>query len=182
MSTAPCRTCEATRDTADLTCPFCGIADRPGAARLRDHRLASAASIDTRCEVCGSKTGANDALCATCRRAEENTVTNTESSGVLAAPFVLLITAGIVLLLKVFPAMNTSYEFGGDNWVSPRVMNPWIFIVGVVVAIWGVSVLVIMQNDQDRWTGHPKTRGKIRNQSWFQIVAGVILVVVAVTT
>ena len=127
-------------------------------------------------------TGANDPLCAACERAAENTVTNTESSGVLAAPFVLLITAGIVLLLKVFPAMNTTGEFGGDNWVSPRVMNPWLLFVGVVVAIWGISVLVIMQNNQDRWTGHPKTRGKIRNQSWFQIVAGVVLVAIAVAT
>lgn len=182
MSTAPCRTCAAGRDTADLTCPFCGIADRPGAARLRDHRLASVSSTDTGCEVCGSRKGADDALCTSCRRAEENTVTNTESSGVLAAPFVLLITAGMVLLLKVFPAMNTSTEFGGDNWVSPRVMNPWIFIVGVVVAIWGISVLAMMQNDKDRWTGHPMTRGKIRNQSWFQVVTGVVLVVIAVTT
>lgn len=182
MPTAPCRTCATTRDTADLTCPFCGIADRPGATRLRDHRVAAISSTGRRCEVCGSKTEANDVLCVACGRAAENTVTNTESSGVLAAPFVLLITAGIVLLLKVFPAMNTSDEFGGDNWVSPRVMNPWLLVVGVVVAIWGISVLVIMQNDQDRWTGHPKTRGKIRNQSWFQIVAGVVLVAVAVAT
>lgn len=99
----------------------------------------------------------------------------------LIFPYVLLVTAGIVQLLEVFPAMNTSHEFG-DDWVSPRLMDPWLFIVGVVVAVWGVSVLVIMQNDQDRWTDQPKTRSAVRNQSWFQIVAGIVLVSIAVTT
>ena len=121
-------------------------------------------------------------LCAACGRAAENTVTNTEASGVLAAPFMLLMTAGFILVLKLFPFLNSMPEFEWEDLIPPHWLNPWLFVVGVVVVAWGVSVLVIMQNAQDRWTGHPKTRGKIRNQSWFQIVAGIVLVAIAVAT
>jgi hypothetical protein len=137
---------------------------------------------DTRCETCDSKIESSDASCPTCERTAELTVTNTESSGVSALPFLLLLSAGFVLVLKFVPFLNSMPEFEWEDLIPPHWLNPWLFIVGVVVAVWGVSVLVIMQNDQDRWTGHPKTRGKIRNQSWFQVVAGIVLIGIAVTT
>ncbi len=149
---------------------------------LRAQRPASEAATNTRCETCGSKRDSSDSPCPTCERARELTLTNTESYGPLALPFVLLWTAGLALILKFVPFLNSMPEFEWEDLVPPRFLDPWLVIVGAVVTVWSIAVLVMMQNDRNRWSDHPKTRGKIRNQSWFQIVAGVILMVIAYTT
>jgi len=160
-------------------CPFCRIADRPGAKRLRDQRF-TAVPTRTRCETCGSKTDGNDGPCASCRRAAELTEINTETAAVSGVPYVLLLSAAFILVFKRFPSLNNDGETGWEHIVPPHWLNPWLFIVGVILVGWGLTVLVIMHNDLSRWTNHAKTRRVIRNQSWFQIVAGIVLVGLAV--
>ena len=137
---------------------------------------------DARCETCGSEREAIDGICPSCERAKERTKVNEESAGPLVVPFILLWSAGLALLLKLFPFLNSMPEFEWEDLVPPHFLNPWLFIVGSVVTVWSISVLVMMQNDRDRWTDRSKTRSTIRNHSWIQIVVGIVLIVIAYTT
>ena len=111
---------------------------------------------------------------------DQRVAVDSETSGALAFPMVLLITGSIVAVLKVFPAANSlSWEFRDEPWVSPRVLVPWMLFVGFVVIAWSVLLRVMMKTGPDRWTYFPGTRDEIRKVTRIYIVWSVILVVVA---
>ena len=104
---------------------------------------------------------------------------NSETSGVIALPLVLLISGAIVTLLRVFPAMNFIPEFEGDHWVSPRFLVPWMFFAGIAVVGWSILLRIMMKTGPDRWTYVPGTRAEIRKLSRIFVVTGIILIAMA---
>ena len=104
---------------------------------------------------------------------------NGETAGALAFPLVLLISGGLVTLLKVFPAMNSVPEFEGENWVSPRMLVPWMFIAGTATIGWSVLLRVMMKTGPDRWTHFPGTRSEIRKTTRTYVVTSIILIAIA---
>lgn len=110
---------------------------------------------------------------------DQSVALNTETAGALALPLVLLISGGIMVLFKVFPAMNYVPEFPGVHWVSPRFLAVGMFIVGLVVVAWSVLLRVMMKTGPDRWTYLPGTRGEIRRVTRSYIVVSVILIAIA---
>jgi hypothetical protein len=101
---------------------------------------------------------------------------DSEAARVVALPLVLVISGGVVILFKVFPAMNFVPEFEGDHWVSPRFLVPWMFVAGVVLVGWSVLLLVMMKTGPDRWGYVPGTRGEIRRWTRIYTVAGIVLI------
>ena len=104
---------------------------------------------------------------------------NSETSGVIALPLVLLISGAIVTLLRVFPAMNFIPEFEGDHWVSPRFLVPWMFFAGIAVVGWSILLRIMMKTGPDRWTYVPGTRAEIRKLSRIFVLTGIILIAMA---
>ena len=104
---------------------------------------------------------------------------NSETSGALALPMVLLISGAAVTLLKAFPAMNFIPEFDGDHWVSPRFLVPWMFFAGFAVVGWCMLLRIMMRTGPDRWTYVPGTRAEIRKNTRIFMVAGLILIALA---
>ena len=111
---------------------------------------------------------------------DQGVAVNKETEGALIFPMVLLISGSIVAVFKVFPAANSlSWEFRDEPWVSPRVLVPWMLIVGFTVIAWSVVLRVMMRTGPDRWTYVPGTRDEIRKVTRTYIVWSVILIVVA---
>lgn len=109
-----------------------------------------------------------------------NAAVDRETVGAAALPTVWLIAGSVVLLLKVFPAMNFIPEFEGDHWVSPRLLVPLMFGFGFALIGWSVLLLGMMKTGPDRWTYVPGTREEIRKWTKVFIVSGVILIAVAI--
>jgi hypothetical protein len=101
---------------------------------------------------------------------------DSEAARVVALPSVLVISGGMVVLFKVFPAANFVPEFEGDHWVSPRFLVPWMFAAGIVLVMWSVLLLVMMKTGPDRWDYVPDTRDEIRKWTRIYIVIGVVLI------
>lgn len=111
---------------------------------------------------------------------EQGVAVDKETEGALIFPMVLLISGSIVAVFKVFPAANSlSWEFRDEPWVSPRVLVPWMLIVGFAVIAWSVVLRVMMKTGPDRWTYVPGTRDEIRKMTRTYIVWSIILIVVA---
>lgn len=111
---------------------------------------------------------------------DQGVAINSETTGALLFPMVLLITGSIVAVFKVFPAANSlSWEFRDDPWVSPRVLVPWMLFVGFAVIAWSVLLRVMMKTGPDRWTYVPGTRDEIRKATRTYVVWSLILIVVA---
>jgi hypothetical protein len=106
----------------------------------------------------------------------ESESSDSEAASVIALPSVLVISGGMVVLFKVFPAVNFVPEFEGDHWVSPRFLVPWMFAAGIVLVAWSVLLLVMMKTGPDRWDYVPDTRDEIRKWTRIYIVIGVILI------
>lgn len=103
---------------------------------------------------------------------------NSEAARVVALPSVLMISGGVVILFKVFPAMNFVPEFEGEHWVSPRFLVPWMIVTGIVLIGWTVLLLVMMTTGPDRWDYVPDTRDEIRQWARIYIVTGIILIAI----
>ncbi len=101
---------------------------------------------------------------------------DSEAAHVVALPSVLAISGGMVILFKVFPAMNSVPEFEGDHWVSPRFLVPWMFTAGIVLVAWSVLLRVMMKTGPDRWDYLPDTRDEIRQWTRIYILIGIILI------
>ena len=104
---------------------------------------------------------------------------DSEAAHVVAAPLVFAISGGVVVLFKVFPAVNFIPEFEGEHWVSPRFLVAWMFVAGVVLVAWSVLLLVMMKTGPDRWVHAPDTRPEIRQWTRIYIVIGIVLVLIA---
>jgi hypothetical protein len=114
---------------------------------------------------------------------DQGVALNSETAGALVFPIVLLISGSIAAVFKVFPAANSlSWEFRDEPWVSPRVLVPWMLLVGIVAIAWSVLLRVMMKTGPDRWTYVPGTRDEIRKVTRFSIVWSVILIVVAASS
>ncbi|MFW2338900.1 MAG: hypothetical protein ACN4GK_02525 [Acidimicrobiia bacterium] len=110
---------------------------------------------------------------------DQSVALNGETAGPLLFPLVLLISGGIVTLLKVFPAMNFVPEFEGEHWVSPRMLVPWMFFTGAATIAWSILLRVMMRTGADRWTYIPGTRNEIRTTTRNYVVASVVLIAIA---
>ncbi len=110
---------------------------------------------------------------------DESSSRDSEAAHVVAIPSVLMISGGLVVLFKVFPAMNFVPEFEGEHWVSPRFLVPWMFVAGIVLIAWSVLLLVMMKTGPDRWEYAPDTRPEIRQWTRIYIVIGIILMLIA---
>ena len=110
---------------------------------------------------------------------DESVSRDSEAAHVVALPLVLVISGGVVVLFKVFPAMNFVPEFEGEHWVSPRFLVPWMFIAGLVLIAWSVLLLVMMKTGPDRWEYATDTRREIREWTRIYIVIGIILMLIA---
>ena len=111
--------------------------------------------------------------------ADESDTGGSEASSVVALPLVLVISGGLVVLFKVFPAANFVPEFEGEHWVSPRFLVPWMFVAGVALVAWSVLLLVMMKTGPDRWDYAPDTRREIRQWTRIYIVIGIVLLLIA---
>lgn len=110
---------------------------------------------------------------------EEDATVDSETAAPLLPPTVLMISGIIVVLLKLFPALNSAQEFSPDHFVSPRVLVPWMFFVGLVTAVWSTALLVMMKTGTDRWAHVPGTRDEIGKVSKIYLALGVLLVAIA---
>jgi len=104
---------------------------------------------------------------------------DSEAARVVALPSVVAISGGMVVLFKIFPAMNVVPEFEGDHWVSPRVLVPWMFVAGIALVAWSVLLLVMMKTGPDRWDHLADTRADIRSGVTIYTVAGAVLIAIA---
>jgi len=111
---------------------------------------------------------------------EDDATVDNETAAPLAPPTVMLISGIIVVLLKLFPALNNAQEFSPDHWVSPRVLVPWMFIAGFLTAAWSTVLLVMMKTGPDRWAYVPGTRDEIGKVSKIYLAVGVLLMVIAI--
>ena len=111
---------------------------------------------------------------------DQDAPTSNEASHVWAGPGVLLASGVMAIAFRLWPGMMTPDGVPDPEFVPYHLLVRWIFMAGFAIVGWTVLVLVMMKTGPDRWAHVPGTREQIRASMWKLLLAGIIVVAIAV--